>query len=164
VGFVDVQVGELVRGSSTCCSVSAGARGDESGVNGVVGLVNTHIDPGEQDFGGRAASGWRVAHDELAAGYAQIAGGDEALASAVAAIAARSAQTGSRLRAMRAELLELMQFADDPVVATDSGRRELVEVAQVRAQELRSICEEDQRFSMEVAGSAATTAAIYCGS
>ena len=159
MGFVDAQVSELVQVIDLLLEATPVS---DSGVNGVVGVVAGHIVAVGDELGGRAGGGWRDAYEALAAGDARIREGDKAVAATVAKIRERSTQTRSRLTAIRAELLELIQ-AGGPVVETHGGKRELIEAAQARAEELRRIFLGDQEFSERMGRDLAAAAGIYRG-
>jgi hypothetical protein len=152
VGLVDAQIDELVRVVDQLLAGLTGA--DESGV-GAVGVPGAQVGPDHADFTGRAGSSWRAAREELAAGDARIASGDEALTAALSSVRAGSAQIRSRLTAMRAELLDLMQ--------SGNALAGLAETAQAKAQELRGICDDAQRVSGAAGRSVAAASAMYGG-
>ncbi|WP_136623294.1 hypothetical protein [Mycobacterium attenuatum] len=160
MGFLDAQLRELV--AVIDLLLEATRLAESGGVNGVVGVVAGQPGRVGEELGGRAAGGWRDAYEVLAAGDARISDGDSAVAATVAQIRERSAQTRSRLTAMRAELLELIE-AGGPVVETHGGQRELIEAAQARAEELRRIFLRDQEFSEQMSRQLVAAAGIYRG-
>jgi len=159
VGFVDAQVTELLEVIDQLLGATPVSEGE---VNGVVGLGGGHFAAIGDEGGALAGGGWGDAHDALVAGARRIREGDAAVSAAVAQVRTRIAETRSRLRGIRAELVDLME-ADGPVVQTQGGRRELVEAADARCKELQRICVEDQEFSARIGRDLAAAAAIYCG-
>lgn len=158
MAFLSAQVTQLVAVIDTMLRQQSAA--GPARLNGAGGPMLHRPELIEDEFKGRANASWNGAHQSVVNAQSALAAGDEVVAFVLADLHQRSVQVRERLNQIRAELLELTHDTDQDE-QTRAGKTELVDIAAAKAQELRRMTLETQRFSMEQAQKLRGAAALY---